>query len=56
MKMAGFTESGLCKKLEDLNTSQHSIQTLSLWVIHHRKHYQTIVKTWMKELEKGIWQ
>ncbi|XP_075224971.1 regulation of nuclear pre-mRNA domain-containing protein 1B [Lycorma delicatula] len=51
--MAGFTESGLCKKLEDLNTSQHSIQTLSLWVIHHRKHFQVIVKTWMKELQKA---
>ncbi|RZF39609.1 hypothetical protein LSTR_LSTR001130 [Laodelphax striatellus] len=51
--MAGFNEGSLCKKLEDLNASQHSIQTLSLWVIHHRKHYQLIVKTWMKELQKA---
>ncbi|XP_039284135.1 regulation of nuclear pre-mRNA domain-containing protein 1B [Nilaparvata lugens] len=51
--MAGFTEGSLSKKLEDLNASQHSIQTLSLWVIHHRKHYQLIVKTWMKELQKA---
>ncbi|XKL63733.1 hypothetical protein PGB90_006097 [Kerria lacca] len=48
--MAGFTESALSKKLEDLNASQQSIQTLSLWLIHHRKHYATIVKTWMREL------
>ncbi|XP_065215275.1 regulation of nuclear pre-mRNA domain-containing protein 1B [Planococcus citri] len=48
--MAGFTESSLSKKLEDLNASQQSIETLSLWLIHHRKHYSTIVKTWMREL------
>lgn len=51
--MAGFTESALSKKLEDLNASQQSIQTLSLWLIHHRKHYATIVKTWMRELISG---
>ena len=53
--MAGFTESALFKKLEDLNESQQSIQTLSLWLIHHRKHYQLIVKTWAKELNKGLY-
>ncbi|KAL1129187.1 hypothetical protein AAG570_013717 [Ranatra chinensis] len=51
--MAGFTESALFKKLEDLNESQQSIQTLSLWLIHHRKHYQLIVNTWAKELLRG---
>lgn len=51
--MAGFTESALSKKLEDLNASQQSIQTLSLWLIHHRKHYATIVKTWIRELISG---
>lgn len=51
--MAGFTESALQKKLEDLNESQQSIQTLSLWLIHHRKHFQLIVKTWFREMSKG---
>lgn len=51
--MAGFTDTVLQKKLEDLNESQQSIQTLSLWLIHHRKHYQLIVKTWSKEVAKG---
>nr|CAD7444822.1 unnamed protein product [Timema bartmani] len=51
--MAGFTESALAKKLSDLNSSQQSIQTLSLWLIHHRKHHATIVKVWFKELVKG---
>lgn len=48
--MAGFTEAGLVKKLTDLNNSAQSIQSLSLWLIHHRKHHQSIVKTWFKEL------
>lgn len=52
-KMSGFTENALVKKLVDLNASQQSIQTLSLWLIHHRKHHQIIVKTWYRELLKG---
>lgn len=41
------------KKLLELNPSQQSIQTLSLWLIHHRKHHSIIVKTWLKELQKA---
>lgn len=37
----------------ELNPSQQSIQTLSLWLIHHRKHHSIIVKTWIKELQKA---
>ncbi|KAI5694643.1 hypothetical protein M8J75_002589 [Diaphorina citri] len=51
--MAGFTQSALISKLEELNASQQSIQTLSLWLIHHRKHHSTIVKTWIDEVEKA---
>lgn len=43
----------MVKKLSDLNPSQQSIQTLSLWLIHHRKHHSVIVKVWMRELVKG---
>ncbi|XP_017064602.1 regulation of nuclear pre-mRNA domain-containing protein 1B [Drosophila eugracilis] len=49
--MSAFTESALLKKLAELNSSQQSIQTLSLWLIHHRKHSASIVKTWQRELE-----
>ncbi|XP_068618543.1 regulation of nuclear pre-mRNA domain-containing protein 1B isoform X2 [Battus philenor] len=51
--MAGFTENALIRKLQDLNSSQQSIQTLSLWLIHHRKHHAAVVKTWFKELLKA---
>lgn len=52
-KMSSFTESALVKKLTELNPSQQSIQTLSLWLIHHRKHHAVIVKTWLRELQRG---
>jgi len=51
--MAAFSEDNFVKKLGDLNNSQQSIQTLSLWLIHHRKHSKTIVEIWIKELKKA---
>ncbi|XP_077542539.1 regulation of nuclear pre-mRNA domain-containing protein 1B [Haemaphysalis longicornis] len=51
--MSGFTENALERKLAELNNSQQSIQTLSLWLIHHRKHHKTIVHVWLRELKKA---
>lgn len=51
--MSVFSESALEKKLAELSNSQQSVQTLSLWLIHHRKHSKTIVKVWYNELIKG---
>ncbi|RWS29366.1 Regulation of nuclear pre-mRNA domain-containing protein 1B-like protein [Leptotrombidium deliense] len=51
--MSGFTSEALQKRLSELNSSQQSIQTLSLWLIHHRKHHAAIVQTWFKELKKA---
>ncbi|XP_076354834.1 regulation of nuclear pre-mRNA domain-containing protein 1B-like [Tachypleus tridentatus] len=51
--MSGFTEAALEKKLAELNSSQQSIQTLSLWLIHHRKHHKIIIKVWFRELKKA---
>ena len=54
-KMAsGFTESALIRKLADLSASSASIQGLSQWLIHHRKHHQNVVHIWYKEFLKGI--
>ncbi len=50
--MSGFSEESLERKLSELNNSQQSIQQLSLWLIHHRKHYAPIVKVWLRELGK----
>jgi len=48
--MSAFSDTALETKLTDLNPSQQSIQTLSLWLIHHRKHAKKIVATWKKLL------
>lgn len=52
--MTGFTEGSLNSRLKELNSSQQSIQTLSLWLIHHRKYAHTVVKIWSKEILAGL--
>ena len=42
--MSGFSEATLSQKLAELNQTAPSIQGVSLWLLHHRKHYQTYVK------------
>lgn len=48
--MDGYSESALLSKLSSLNNSPGSIQGLSLWLIHHRKHYESIARVWAKQL------
>lgn len=45
-----FSEASLQKKFAELTNTQQSVQTLSLWLIHHRKNSKIIVSTWFKEL------
>jgi hypothetical protein len=52
--MSAFSEAALEKKLSELSNSQQSVQTLSLWLIHHRKHSRPIVTVWERELRKGM--
>ena len=57
IKMASphaFSVPGLEKKLKELNTTLQSIQSLSQWAIHHRKHAKTVVSVWYKDLQKGV--
>lgn len=51
--MSAFSEAALEKKLSELSNSQQSVQTLSLWLIHHRKHSKSIVNVWFSELRKA---
>ncbi|XP_070574380.1 regulation of nuclear pre-mRNA domain-containing protein 1B-like [Ptychodera flava] len=50
--MSSFSESALEEKLNGISNSQQSIQTMSLWLIHHRKRAGAIVKVWYRELQK----
>ena len=51
--MSSFSNAVFVKKLGELNNTTPSIQTLSLWLIHHRKHASTVVQTWKKEVLRG---
>ncbi len=44
------SESQLIKRFAELSTSQQSVETLSLFLMHHRRQSQTIVHIWAKEL------
>ncbi|XP_077982915.1 regulation of nuclear pre-mRNA domain-containing protein 1B-like [Glandiceps talaboti] len=50
--MSSFSENALEEKLNGISNSQQSIQTMSLWLIHHRKRSDPIVKVWYRELQK----
>ena len=47
-KMSTFSEQALLEKLERLSSSQDSIETLSLWMIHHRLHASASVEAWLQ--------
>mgnify|MGYP000079464782 CR=1 FL=1 len=51
--MSSFSEANLVKKLETVTSSQESVQSLSLWVLHYQKHYKKIVDQWLKYYTKG---
>jgi len=51
--MSGYTESAVLDKFAKLNDSQESIQTLSQWIMYHRKHAATSVRLWAEAIQKG---
>ncbi|PIK47740.1 putative regulation of nuclear pre-mRNA domain-containing protein 1B [Apostichopus japonicus] len=51
--MSSFSPEALTAKLNSLNNTAQSIQTVSLWLIHHRKHAKIIVKVWFSHLMKA---
>ncbi|VDD91687.1 unnamed protein product [Enterobius vermicularis] len=53
--MAGFSESAMTKRLESLTTTSQSIQTVSMWLLHHQKnHADEIVQLWLKEVKQEV--
>ncbi|EDV29787.1 Regulation of nuclear pre-mRNA domain-containing protein 1B [Trichoplax sp. H2] len=51
--MASFSSAALEKRLTELSNSQQSVQTLSLWMMHHRKHSKAAVEVWHQEFQKA---
>ncbi len=52
-KMAALNESSVQRKFANVNNTQDSIQSLSLWVLHHKAHSERIVELWYKAVKKG---
>ncbi|XP_062202212.1 uncharacterized protein LOC133904724 isoform X1 [Phragmites australis] len=48
-----FSEQRLAEKLDKLNSSAASIQTLSQWCIFHRKRARRVVDTWEKQFNSA---
>ncbi|BFZ01931.1 hypothetical protein BsWGS_04970 [Bradybaena similaris] len=48
-----LNEDSVEKKLRTVTNSQDSIQTLSLWIIHHKANHAKIVELWMRVLKKS---
>ena len=51
--MASFSIKSFDKKLKEMSSRQDSVQTVSLWLIHHRAHSRTIVNLWLDRMKKG---
>ncbi|VDM65734.1 unnamed protein product [Strongylus vulgaris] len=51
-KMSGFSEVAMRERLAKLRPQQDSINTLSLWLMHHHRHMDDIVQIWLKEVRK----
>ena len=48
----GFKEEEFSAKLNEVNNTQQSIETLSAYIIHHRKYSKKLVKLWKKQVLK----
>ena len=54
VKMSFFSVQALQEKLNRLTLSQDSIETLSLWIIHHKTHAKVSVEVWLDDVKKGL--
>ncbi|XP_076465081.1 uncharacterized protein LOC143296935 isoform X2 [Babylonia areolata] len=53
MASAGLNEENVEKRLTSVTNTQDSIQSLSLWIIHHKTHHARIVELWYKIMKKS---
>ncbi|XP_065317623.1 regulation of nuclear pre-mRNA domain-containing protein 2-like isoform X2 [Gordionus sp. m RMFG-2023] len=48
-----FDVNRLKEKFYALNSTQDSVQTLSLWILHHKAHCEKIIEIWLKVFKKS---
>lgn len=51
--MAHLNQKAFERKLQNMSSTQDSIQTVSLWMIHHKKHAEDMAAVWLEQLKKG---
>ena len=51
--MSSFSVATLQEKMSRLSASQESIETLSLWIIHHKAFAKTSVAVWATSFISG---
>jgi hypothetical protein len=47
------SSSSFEKRLAQVNITQESVQTLSLWILYHHSQHDHLIKTWFKVLKKS---
>ncbi|CAD5125642.1 DgyrCDS13844 [Dimorphilus gyrociliatus] len=53
MSSKKLNEANVQKKLKEVENTIDSIQTLSLWIIHHKANHERIVDLWLKSLQEA---
>lgn len=51
--MALLNQKAFERKLQNMSAAQDSVQTVSLWMIHHKKHADDMVAVWLDQVKKG---
>lgn len=47
--MSGISETSIRERLQKITNTAQSIQTLSIWILHHqKKHADLILDIWLK--------
>ena len=52
--MALLNQKAFERKLQNMSSAQDSVQTVSLWMIHHKKNANDMASVWLDQLRKGI--
>jgi len=50
--MSGFSEDNVKERLQKVNESQESIQTVSQWLMYHKKHAKQSVQIWAQLMHR----
>lgn len=48
-----MADSSLQSRLDSVSNSQENIQSLSLWLLHHKKHHKNIADHWQKAIVRA---